>query len=278
VLIVVVLSVAACSREPADRDRSGGGSRARIVSLSPSATEIVAALGATADLVGVDEYSSYPPGVEKLPKVGSFLAPDIEAILRLSPTLVIVDDVHGRTAAALKQAGIAIAACPMHALPDVKSALIAIGDALGKRDAAMAKVAEIDRALDAAAARRPARRPKVLAVIDRRAGDLGGLVAAGPGSWLDELLAIVGGENVLAVTGTRYPKISREEVLTSKPEIIVDAAFVADPAAPLDAWRGVDVPAVAAGRVVVAKEAFLLAPSPRVREALERLAAIVAPP
>ena len=74
----------------------------RIVSLTPSATEVVAALGAERQLVGVDDYSEFPAAVKALPKVGSFLAPNLEAIVKLSPTVVIVDDIHGTTAGALR--------------------------------------------------------------------------------------------------------------------------------------------------------------------------------
>ncbi len=100
---------------------------ARIVSLTPSATEVVAALGALPSLVGVDDYSKFPPEVQKLPKVGSFLQPNLEAIVRLHPTLVVVDDVHGPTAQGLTDAHVAIVECPMHALADVRGALRTVG-------------------------------------------------------------------------------------------------------------------------------------------------------
>src|SRR5687767_7328975 len=92
--------VAACSREAPVPTPAHAG--LRIVSLTPSATEVVAALGATSQLVGVDEYSLYPPEVKNLPKVGSFLQPNLEQIVGLRPSVVIVDDVHGKTAGALR--------------------------------------------------------------------------------------------------------------------------------------------------------------------------------
>jgi iron complex transport system substrate-binding protein len=246
----------------------------RVVSLTPSATEVVAALGATSTLIGVDDYSTYPPEVTALPKVGSFLSPNLEAIAALHPTLVIVDDIHGGTAKALGELGIHVLACPMHALPDVKAALTKVGAALDREAIARARVEAIDAALDAAAAARPAVRPRVLLIIDRGAG-LTGLVAAGPGSWLDELLAVVGGENVLAGAVVRYPKISREEILMSKPDVIIDASYVANAADPGKDWAGVAVPAVTGGRVRAAKQPYMLAPSPRVAEALADVAALL---
>jgi len=248
----------------------------RLVSLTPSATEVVAALGATALLVGVDDYSTFPAEVTRLPKVGSFLAPNLETIVGLKPTLVIVDDVHGQAAGALNDAGIATVACAIHALPDVKAALRAVGARIGKAAEAERVVATIDAALDHAAAHRPAKRPRVLAVIDREAGGLGNLVTAGPGSWLDELLAVVGGDNVLRGAAVRYPKISAEEVLRGRPDVILDLSYPARQS--VAAWSSLDVPAVTGHRVKALSDAYLLAPSPRVAEALTALAQAIAEP
>jgi len=275
---LIVLALAVLGSCGSKREQAAASGPARIVSLTPSATEVVAALGATAQLVGVDEYSKFPPEVASLPKVGSFLAPNLEVIVQLRPTLVIVDDIHGQVAGALHDHGLATIECDMHALPDVKHALRAVGDKLGKAKEADAAIADIDRALDEAAARRPARHPRVLAIIDREAGGLGNLVAAGPGSWVDELLAVVGGDNVLAASGVRYPKISLEEVLTGDPEIIIDLSFDKDPARKLAAWNGVNVTAVKTGHVKALDDAYLQGPSPRVRQALAALAAAIQAP
>lgn len=280
VLAVVVCGVAGsgCRRDEAKPAPPAEGSVARpaaqrVVSLTPSATEVVAALGATALLVGVDDYSAFPAEVAKLPRVGSFLAPNLETIVALKPTLVIVDDVHGQTAGALNDSGIATVECAIHALPDVKAALRTVGARLGKAAEADRVVESIDSALDRAAAHRPPRRPRVLAVIDRETGGLGGLVTAGGGSWIDELLAVVGGDNVLSAAGVRYPKISIEEVLRTRPEVILDLSYAARHS--LAPWQSLDVPAVASGRVRALDDAYLIAPSPRVAEALGALAAAI---
>ncbi len=266
--LVIVLVAAGCSGERAASEPAG--SKLRIVSLTPSATEVIAALGATDLLVGVDGYSTYPPEVNDLPKVGSFLAPNLETIVRLRPSLVVVDDVHGQAAGALRDANIETLACAMHGLPDVKLSLRSVGVRLGRVAQADRAIAEIDAALDAAAAARPARRPRVLAIIDREAGGLGSLVAAGPGSWIDELLAVTGAENVLAGSGVRYPKISLEEVLRGQPEVILDLSYAARGG--VEPWQAAAVPATKAGRVVALSDAYLLAPSPRVKAALEAVA------
>jgi iron complex transport system substrate-binding protein len=278
VIVVALAALGACRREDTPRPPAPSSAKApdratptapRLVSLTPSATEVVAALGATSWLVGVDDYSTFPPEVAQLPKVGSFLVPNLETIVALSPTLVIVDDVHSQAAGALNDAGVATVACAIHALPDVKAALRTVGARIGKTAEAEAAVEAIDAALERGAAQRPARRPRVLAVIDREAGGLGNLVCAGPGSWIDELLAVIGGDNVLLAAGVRYPKISAEEVLRARPDVILDLSYAARQS--IAPWRALDVPAVTAGRVRAIDAPFLIAPSPRVADALTKL-------
>ncbi len=249
---------------------------ARVVSLSPSATEIVAALGATSLLVGVDSFSKYPPEVAALPKVGDYLHPSVEVIVQMKPTLVIADDVHAQAAAALRDAGVHAIVCPIQALPDVERALAQVGGELGRAAQAAEVSARMDAALAAARAHQPASHPRVLVVIDRDGDDLGNMVAAGPGSYVDDLLAVVGGDNVLRASPAPYPKISTEEILRGRPDVILDLSFAGKSS--LAAWTGLDVPALRDHRVVAIGDDVLMAPTPRVALALAKLAAAIAPP
>ncbi|CAN5291424.1 ABC transporter substrate-binding protein [soil metagenome] len=266
----LLIALLACQSK---REAPATSTHARIVTLSPSATEVVAALGATADLVGVDDYSDYPASVTTLPKVGSFMAPNVETIVRLRPTLVVVDDIHAQAAGALGDAHLETRECAMHTVPDVKTCLRTLGQALGKSAEATAAVTAIDKALDDAAAHRPAHHPNVLIVIDREAGGLGAIVAAGPGTFNDELLAVVGGNNVLAGAGTKYPKICAEEVLRAAPDVILDLSYTGR--ASLTAWDALDVPAVKARHVLSLTSQVLAHPTPRIVEALTLLAAAI---
>ncbi|MGE3544750.1 MAG: ABC transporter substrate-binding protein, partial [Kofleriaceae bacterium] len=233
-------------------------------------------LDATSMLVGVDEYSTYPPEVTRLPKIGSYLTPNLEAIVALRPTLVVVDDVHSQAAGALRDAGVTTVACAIHGLGDVRAALHAVAAKIGRTAEAERASQQIDAALATAAANRPKTRPRVLAIIDREPTGLRNLVAAGPASWVDELLDAVGADNVLAQAAVRYPKISIEEVLRANPDIIFDLSFSAR--TEVTAWNELDVPAVKTGRVVALTEPFLVAPSPRVKQALEAVRKAIATP
>jgi iron complex transport system substrate-binding protein len=259
--LVALVIVASCAR---GGDAPGPGPR--VVSLTPSATEVVAALGATAALVGVDDYSTYPPEVKALPKVGNFLQPNVEAIVRLHPTLVIVDDVHAVTAKALSDAGVVTAECPMHDVADVRSCLQAIGARLGKAHEAAQQIATIDAAIAAARAH-PVKRVRVLAVIDRAAGSLGKATAAGPGSWIGDLLEMVGAANAIEDSHTRYPPISLETMLRAEPDVIFDLS-----GQDMAAWNDLDVPAVKTKRVFALTGEYLQSPRPRIAAALEAVA------
>lgn len=275
-MVLALLLAGGCRRDPGEKKEEAprpAGSL-RVVTLTPSATELVHALGATEMVVGVDEFSTYPPEVAGLPKVGSFLSPNLEAILRLDPDLVITDDIHADVEEALRDAGIESLTCDMHSLADVRAGLEKVAKRLGRPEVGAQVIAAIETAVDAAGTRRHDRAPRVLAVIDREVGGLGNLVAGGPGSWIDELLAIVGARNVLAASGVRYPKITSEEILRGEPDVIVDASYVATPERSAADWASVSsVPAVRDGRVVVLKEPYFLSPSPRIALALAELEA-----
>ncbi|MBL8624859.1 MAG: ABC transporter substrate-binding protein [Myxococcales bacterium] len=275
-LVLVLATVAAC-----DKPAPKAGGAARIVTLTPSATELVAALGAAEALVGVDEYSTYPPAVAALPKVGSFVAPNFEAIVALRPTLVVADDIHDDAAAALTGAGVPVVRLPMHALPDVEGALATLGERLGRTAEAAARREEMAAAKAAAGKRHVGRGHTVLIVIDRAPGGLDGMIAAANGTWLDELVAMTGAGNVLAGAATRYPKLSAEEIVRTAPDTILDVSYAADPATAAREWASrpelASVPAITQGRVRVLKAPYFLAPSPRMAAALTELEAALGP-
>lgn len=262
----LLVIVAACQSSSAPPPTSSNEVTPRIVTLSPSATEIVAALGATAELVGVDDYSDFPARVTGLPHVGSFMTPNLEVIVQLRPTLVIVDDIHSQVAGALHDAGITTRECAMHTIADVKTCLALVGADV-HRDPAPA-IASIDNAI--ARVEAPAKHPKVLLVIDREQGGANSIVAAGPGTFNDELLALAGGDNVLAGAAVKYPKIGTEEVLRTQPDVILDLSYAGRDS--MKAWDAVEVPAVKNHKVQLLTSSLLAHPSPRIGEALELLA------
>jgi iron complex transport system substrate-binding protein len=173
--------------------------------------------------------------------------------------------------------GVATLPLAMHQLADVRTGLLNVGQALGAGSKAEALVAEIDTYVQACAARGHSRkfRPIVLAIIDRDPDSLRNLIAAGPKTYLDELLTLVGARNMMSGSAVRYPQISAEQILRSAPDIIID---LSKSQGGLAAYQSIsESPAVADKRVHILQEPLLLGPTPRVREALERLYALTEP-
>ncbi|MDW8280680.1 MAG: helical backbone metal receptor [Myxococcales bacterium] len=258
----------------------------RIVTLTPSLTEIVFALGAGDRVFGVSDFCDHPAEVQSRPRVGSFLRPSLERILALQPDLVLVDGVQQDVAAALAQAGVRVLAVPLQSLEDVRRAILRIGaeGVVGQPAAAERLLARLDAELSKAEQRvRGLERTPVLFVVDREVGGLRGLVVAGPGTYLDELLQRAGGTNVFADLPLRYAKVAVEEVAARRPQVILDAVHVppADEGARARAaadWQALaHIPAVAQGRVHLLAQRSFVTPGPRLGQSIGELLRLLHP-
>lgn len=266
-VFLVIAAAAGCTRSDAT---SGDPKKRRIVCLTPSSTEIVAALGALDEIVGVDEYSRYPPGVHGLPKVGDFLHPNLEAILALHPDIVVLDSVQTQVQLVLQNTGITVVSPPMQTIDDIRSALVTIGAAIGRTDEASALVATFDAEIrlvtDGAtsAAARAGGRPRVLFVVDRELGGLGKIWAAGPDTYMDQIIRLAGGVNVLADAPVRSVNLSAEEVIARAPDVILDAVHTTDVTRARADWDVLaSVPAVRTGRIHILADPAVVSPGPR---------------
>ena len=236
----------------------------RVISLAPSLTDTVIALGEAGRLVGVTRYDTAPE-VKSLPRVGGFLDPSPEAVLGLRPDLVLWLTDGGAYPAVrrIAELGVPVLALPVVGVPDVLRAARRVGAALGNPAAGERLAADLDAAVRAAEERASSLpRRRVLLVIGRDP-----LVVAGPGSYPDALLRIAGGVNV--VKGERpWPVYSLERAVADDPDLVVDAA-VNEPADTIA--RLAAIPAVKAGRVVRLPDDRVLRPGPQLPAALGQL-------
>jgi iron complex transport system substrate-binding protein len=249
----------------------------RIVSTAPSFTEMLFAVGAGERVVAVSTYCHFPAPVERLPRIGTYLEPNVEAIIRLRPDLVLVHAEHPQIVRQLKAAGIATLALRNTGLEETLRSATEIGRAVGREAAGIAVEARLRQGL--AAMRKETARPNpptLLFIVGRTPGRLDGMLAVGKGSYLNDLISAAGGRNVLADSPIAYPKISVEGVLRLNPDVIVDMGDMtattgvsADHiAAVVRLWGG--VPAL---RAVQRKKVFAVAsdiyvvPGPRVLDA-----------
>jgi iron complex transport system substrate-binding protein len=255
----------------------------RIVSLSPSTTEILHGVGAFPRVVGVSQYCTYPPEVAKLPRVGGWQTSDVEKILALHPDLVVLTDAQAPFISdRLSAFGIHFIAVPSESLADVFSAIRSIGEATGNQAKASILTRDMHASLDALRAKTE-RLPRrtVLLSVSRTPGTLSDLYVATGGSYLIDLVEIAGGQSVVEPAQRGYEKISKEAILTLNPEVIIDLvhgskARFGEHAA--DVWN--DLPELRAVRekhVYPVDDQFIPHPSQFVTRTAEAFAHIIHP-
>jgi iron complex transport system substrate-binding protein len=198
----------------------------RIVSTAPSITETLFALGLGPSVVGVSNYCRFPPEVVKLPKVGTYLKPNAEAIARLSPDLVVIKKLSNDLSTRLKALDIPYVEVEIETLPQLYAAIETLGKAAGVDAQAKTLVNGIEARLNAVRQKTAGLpKPKVLVIVGRRAGTLADFVAVGSDSYLNQLIEIAGGVNVLQQPSLpAYPRISLETVIRSNPDFIIDTS------------------------------------------------------
>jgi len=252
----------------------------RIVSLSPRDTEILFALGLGPQVVAVDNLSDYPPEVEGKPRVGSaFTGLDAEAIAAQRPDLIISPPTRV-VPSSLEPLGLPILV--LEEPRDIEGTyelIRTIGRATGRIGEAEEVVARMRSGFEeirrkVMEARRP--RPKVFFEIDGT--DPGRPWTAGPGSFIDSLIALAGGENIAATGPSAYFQMSTEEIIRQAPEIIIlgDAEFVStNEVAMRPGWK--DIPAVQRGAIYPIDADLVSRAGPRLVEGARAIAAILHP-
>jgi len=254
----------------------------RVISLIPATTEMLFAMGAGDRVVAVSSYDHFPPEVERLPRVGALIDPDVERILTLRPDLVIVYGTQLELKAKLERAQIPFYSYTHKGLADVVETMRLLGARVGVEAQANALAARIETELAAVRARvanRP--RPKTLLLFGREPGSLRGLDASGGQGFLHDMLEVAGGIDVLADQRRQSVMMSTEMVLARAPDVIVELRYARRDTTETDDIRAWDalpaVPAVRNRRVVVLRGEEFVVPGPRVALATERLARALHP-
>ena len=269
---------------PSAQTGSGGSQPRRIVSLVPATTEMLFAMSAGNRLVGVGTYDRYPPEVDKLPRLGGLLDPNIEQLIAIRPDLVIAYDTQTELRRQLERARIPMWSYSTKGLSDITATMKALGERIGMTAQANAAAADIDgrlQAVRARVARLP--RPKTLLIFGREPGSFRGLNASGGYGFLHDLVELAGGVDVLSDINQAAVSMSTEMVLARAPEAIVELHYGEPwPPARIESERRVwsalpSVPAVRNGRVTLLTGDEFVVPGPRVPLAAERLAAILHP-
>ena len=268
--IIIALCAAAADAEPP----------ARIVSLAPSITEMLFALGVGDRVVGVSTYCDYPPQAAQIDRVGTFLEPNIERILAKRPDLVIgvpSPDNHAPVDR-LQQLGLRVLIVDPERVPDVLTTIETLAQTVGVPERGAQLTAQIRGDIAAVTGRLDgAPRPSVLMLVGRSP-----FIVAGAGTYQDELIGLAHGDNVAAPIGKQWPSVPLELIVGRAPEVIIDASMGSEEAPDRDSalafWRDFStIPAVRNQRVYGYRAYELLRPGPRVAQTLETIARFIHP-
>ncbi len=284
VLVLVALAACAPSSKPSPararviEDATARtitlGSVERIVSLAPSSTEIVYALGAGDLVVGVDRFSDYPRRATQVAQVGSNMEPSLERILALKPDVVLVATSANapRVVDQLTQVGLTVYVSKAESLEAIFTDVTGIGHALGREAQAQALVAQLHARLAAVEQRIDARSVSCAVIVWPAP-----LVVAAGGNHVNDLLAVAGGKNVVDDSPVAFPTYSLERLVKKAPEVLLVGTHAtgAPALAPLEQLTS--IPAVRDHRVHLVDGDLLFRPGPRVIDGIELVAALLHP-
>jgi iron complex transport system substrate-binding protein len=260
------------------------GKPARIISLTPSTTEILFGVGAFGRVVAVSDYCTYPPDVEKLPRVGGWNNPNMEQIAALRPDLVVFSDAQAQFVKdKLEAAGIRTLAVPSQTLEDAYKSIELVGWAAGEEEAAR-RLLEQTRASVETVRLRTARLPRrrVLCVVDRVPGTLRDLYTAGGDSFIAQLIRVAGGEPVSPPSRQGWGKMQKEAVVALDPDVVLDLMMQPQTGGlaedTLAVWKELPtLRAVQEGRVYPVRDPTVLHPSQLVGDSARRFAELIHP-
>ena len=215
--VLLSLLLLSCDRGPAAAPRSAADPT--IASLVPAATDLLIGGGAADHLVAISNYDTVRPETADLPRVGDYLSLDWERLSTIRPDILITFQAPDRLPAGLRQrAGdlqIKLVNIRVETLADVYSQVTHLGDLVGRPARAAEALSRLRSDLDAVAAE-VAGRPPVRTLILRDAQASG---AVGTGNFLDDLLTLAGGTNVVITRG--WPSLDREQLLSLDPDVIL---------------------------------------------------------
>lgn len=246
----------------------------KIVSLTPAGTEIVCALGAAKQLVGVDAYSDYPEITESIEVVGDFNGPDVEKVASLEPDVVLAGTgLQEEAVAQLQELGIAVAVVEATTFDEISGSIELIGEIIGAQEEAQTVIGEIDAAVEEAQANQPAEKKTVYYVMSY--GENGNWTS-GPGSFINTMIELAGGKCV--TEDAEYPWIEYpvEDLVVANPDIILVGETMGSEADGLAQAQGYqDLDAVKNGKVYEIDANVFTRPGPRIAEAIAQLSEIL---
>ncbi|HHV18956.1 MAG TPA: cobalamin-binding protein [Thermoanaerobacterales bacterium] len=243
VIVLIILIITGCKNspqatEPDDLENTEDGSFSvtltdqigrevaieklpeRIVSLAPSNTEILYALGLEEKIVGVTDYCDYPEAAKNKEKIGGFSEPNIEKIVSVKPDLVVATNMHQKSVEELEKLNIPSVVLDPKDFDEMFASIEIIGKATGQQDEALTLIknlkARMENVEDVVAKVKLDKRPKVYYEIWPSP-----ITTSGPGTFVDDIIQRAGGENIAKDAQKAYPQYSQEMIIDKNPDFII---------------------------------------------------------
>ena len=218
-LVFLVIAVSCCAVF-ADTPRKAK----RIISMSPAITEILFELGVGQRIAGITDFCNYPEATSSIARVGGLLNPNLESIVALKPDLIIHAQENSRIQEQTDNLGIKMLKVNLTNIENILKSILVLGNALGATETAQQLHGRLRQGVDLYRSRLDGQRRKPTLLVLGKADDpLRDLYGAGKGTFLDELLTMAGGDNILNSSMAIYPKLSKEFVISPSPEVIIEA-------------------------------------------------------
>ena len=282
-VMILLLNIPAKAKERIFTDEMGRQVKIphpakRIISLAPSITEILFALGLDEEVAAITNFCDYPEAVLNKPRIGGFVNPDIEKIVSLRPDLIIgirdgnrIDTVHR-----LNDSGFPVYLIDPKGFDGVMRTIKNIGDVVGREKESRKMIKEmVNKRENITTLTQSLSKPKVFFQL----GDAP-MVTVGKGTLADDLIRLAGGRSISENESVSYPVYSIETVLLKAPEIIIMTSMDSRKNSPhlvkkWESWKS--IPAVRMNMIYVIDSNLVDRPTPRIVEGLEALVRIIHP-
>jgi len=281
ILFALSISFAGCTDSSSAAQIQNGKTSERIISLAPSVTETLFAIGVGDRVVGVTLFCNWPPEVKKLPKVGEFARFDLEKILALKADMVIAtkDAPRETIKHELAQYGIELILVGPQTVRETIKGILDVGRAVGADLKAEILARDMEQKLIALQQRvKDSPKVKTVIVFEREP-----LILAGPDTFADDIIRLAGGTNIASDARIRYPRYSFERLVVRGPEVIIEAAHAGgygDITAKhiRSFWKKwPSIPAVKNNRIAIVDADLVSRPGPRIIDGLEAVARALHP-
>ncbi len=256
----------------------------RIISTSPSITETLFELGLKDRVIAVTDFCKYPKVACQLPSIGGMLNPNIETVVSLTPDLIIHQSGNQRLRNNAKSVGIRTLAVDMGNLKEIFETIKILGLTLNCQEKANKLTQHLNEGITFYQERlKGLPKKEVLLLLGDSRDPARDLYAAGPGTFLNELLNLSGGNNIIRDSPARYPKLSKEYIIEKSPEIIIEAGPKSslsqnDIDLRIKEWkRFPTIKAVQNEQIHFIGADYILIPGPRLLKIIERFSKAIHP-